>query len=607
MQGNNCILVYQGETYQAKETGIWSLNPSSPQHFERLFQEVVETSQLPLRKVVHLWSLEADLLVEPTISTLKKAQIWGCGSVLHLVRILENLIEHNRSVLPQLWLVTRNAVPIGLSLPAIDLAPLWGLGKTIALECPQLWGGAIDLAPETTADEAATLLTEIGNSEGEDQIAFRARKRYVARLAPQTTELTVGQSSETQPLPLQSNRTYLITGGLGALGIKVARWMVDRGVRYLVLTSRSKASLQTEDNIARMERAGAKILVARADVSEQKDMERVLKRAEASMPPLRGVIHAAGVSGYQAIHKIEPEVLESVFRPKVLGSWILHQLTQEMELDFFVSFSSIASVWGSSGQAHYGAANYFLDSLAYYRRRLGLAALTVNWGPWAGGGMVVEEFQRRMTSLGIEALQPEQALAVLGELLKTNYIQVTVAKINWKLFKDLYQSRQQRPFFEEIEPQIKVAVARGTAKNSEVLQQLAKAPVRDRHAVLIAYLQAEVAEILKLEPSQLPSAQQGFFAMGMDSLMAVELKRRLENAFGYSLPATLAFESPTIQDLAEYLGKEVLGWEFISKDTVLFQGEDEEASSKIKCLSPEELEVSITKQLTKLENLMGEN
>ncbi|HAZ48487.1 MAG TPA: short-chain dehydrogenase [Cyanobacteria bacterium UBA11369] len=545
-RGDNCILVYAGDTYQNQESGTWSIKPFSPADFERLFQDALANLAQPLLGIIHLWSLDAKSTDDLKIYTLEQAQILGVGSVLYLIHKLGKNIS-NSQFSPRLWLVTQGAVPVGSSLPNLAQAPLWGLAKVVALEYPELWGGTIDLDKEITEVEAANLLAEIVDSQGEDHLAFRDGQRYVARLVRK-------QLPESQKLTLQADGTYLITGGLGALGLTVAQWMVERGAKKLVLIGRRGASNRVQKTLSRMEELGAKILVAQADVANEADIRGVLDQIKISMPPLRGIVHAAGVPGYEAIADMTPDRLESVLRPKVIGSWILHQLTQEIKLDFFVSFSSISSVWGSKGQAHYAAANYFLDLLAYYRQKLGLPALSINWGPWAGGGMAVEEFQTWMSRMGIEALQPTQAIASLEYLLGTNCVQTTVANIDWSLFKGLYEARGKRSLLEQIAAQPQKTLAQQSNQRSEILQQLESAAISKRQNILITFLQNEVAKSLKL--SQLPDSQQGLFDLGMDSIVAIELVNSIQSQLQVELPVADFLQASNIAALAMLLLKQ---------------------------------------------------
>ncbi len=539
-QGHTCILVYVGDAYQIKEDGTYIINPASPTDFERLFQEVVGNLNPPLQKVIHLWSLQAQVASELTISSLKQAQILGVGSTLHL---LQALVKFNH--FPRLWLVTRGATPVGSKLPGIAQAPLWGLGKVVSLEHPELWGGMLDLAFEATEDEVTKLLAEIQDYQDEDHLAFREGNRYVARLVKKPLP-------EVKEISFHSDGTYLITGGLGALGLKVACWMVERGVRQLVLTSRRGTVTPVQETLRQLEQAGAKVVVARADVSQEEDMVRIFEEIETSMLPLRGIVHAAGVPGYEAIKDMNFNSFESVLRPKVEGTWILHQLTKGMKLDFFVNFSSISSVWGSKGQAHYTAANCFLDLLAHYRQGLGLPALSVNWGPWQGGGMAVEEFQTWMTKLGMEVLQPEQALTALEYLLEAGCVQTTVANVDWTRFKSIYETRGKRLLLEQIEVG-EATEQQDSKQQSEILEKLDAASVQDYYSILVAYLQSLVAKVLRLASSQLVSPQQGLFEMGMDSLMTVELVELVQSQLKLKLSMLEVLQAHNIDKLAKLL------------------------------------------------------
>ncbi|MFW5665084.1 MAG: thioester reductase domain-containing protein, partial [Coleofasciculus sp.] len=556
---HNCILVYPGDTYQ-QDAGTWRINPANPADFERLVQEALGTLEQPLQKVVHLWSLDAGLASELTIPALEQAQVLGVGSVLHLLQALikPHVETPNLASPPRLWLVTQNAVPVGSSLLAVAQTPLWGLGKVVALEHSDLWGGMVDLADGATDNAATTLLAEIEDSQGEDHLAFRDEQRYVARLVQKPLP-------ESHSVTFKSDATYLITGGLGALGLKVAQWMVEQGAKQLVLTGRRGASSEAQEAITQIEKAGVKVLVAQADVCSQEDMLRVLEQVKVSMPPLGGIIHGAGVSRYEAIADMERDALELVLRPKVVGTWILHQLTQEIKLDFFVSFSSISSVWGSRGQGHYAAANHFLDGLAHYRQRLGLPALSVNWGPWAGGGMALAEFQTFLTQMGVEGLQPEKALTALGYLLGSGCVQTTVANVDWSRFKELYEARGTRSalrssaslsLLEQIQGQSQKVVEQHSPseQQSEILQQLEATVESERHALLISYLQSAVAKVLRLP--QLPNPQQGLFDLGMDSLMAVELVGSIRSQLQVELPISEFMQASNIATLAAILLKQ---------------------------------------------------
>ncbi|HBL10886.1 MAG TPA: short-chain dehydrogenase [Cyanobacteria bacterium UBA11162] len=546
---HHCILVYPGDTYQTLDPQTWRINPANPADFERLLQDSLGRCDR-LQGIIHLWSLEAGLASQLTIPTLEQAQAFGVGSVLHLLQALVQKLgtgKESSPSLPRLWLVTRGAVPLGSQLPGVAQAPLWGLGKVVALEYPEFWGGMLDLAPDAPDDEVTQLVAEIEDAQGEDHLAFRDGQRYVTRLVHK-------QLPASQKLTFQPDATYLITGGLGALGLRIAQWMVEQGAKQLVLTGRSGASSQAQETISQLKQLGAKVAVARVDVCNEGDTLRMLEGIEVSMPPLRGIIHAAGISRYETLQEMDVNILESVLRPKVVGAWILHQLTQGIALDFFINFSSISSVWGSKGQAHYAAANHFLDMLAHYRHGLGLPALSVNWGPWAGGGMALEEFQTFLTRMGVEGLQPEKAITALGYLLGTGCVQTTVANVDWRVFKELYEARGKRLILEQMGGEPQKAIAQQSKQTSEIVQQLAATQASERQALLTSYLQRQAASVLKLP--QLPDSQQSLFDLGMDSLMAVELVNLLRSELQVELPVMEFMQASSIAALVVLLLKQ---------------------------------------------------
>lgn len=584
-QGHTCYVVYPSATNQRRDSETFYLDPTDEQAYHRLLQEMGPFSASSLNYAVHLWSLEGDTPEALSISTLQQAQQWGCGSILALMKALS---VHSLS--PRLWLVTQGATPTDGAVQAVAQAPLWAFGRVIALEHPESWGGLVDLDPATASPDSDRLIAAILQPQGEDQIALRGEHRYGLRLVP--TPIS------PQPTPtLKPDASYLITGGLGALGLRVAKWLVNQGARHLILLGRSGAPREVKDKIAQLETAGAKVSVLQGDVTKEEEMVEVFNAIAQTAPPLRGIIHAAGQVGYHPLTVMETTTLTSILQPKVIGAWLLHHLSREIPLDFFVMFSSIAGIWGSKGQGHYAAANHFLDALASYRHGLKLPALSISWGPWAEGGMANEESQQWLTRMGIGLLPPDAALTALGSAMAGKVPQITVADVDWQVFKGLYEVKGERPLLSAIAASPPEATVSEISNPSAILEELEQALPSDRTEVLTAYLQREIAKILGLEAEELPEMTKGFFEMGMDSLMAVELRSRLEKSFNASLPATLAFEASTIEDLAVYLSREVLNWT-----------ESEKAQAPVS--TPEEpvweadVEASLSERLEKLESLI---
>ncbi len=602
-QGHTCRLAYAANTYRQENESTWHLDPASPEQMHQFFQDAIPTTR-SLRGVIHLWSLDATSTDDLDGSTLDWAQKLGCAGLLHSIHAL---IRQQEAA--PLWLVTQGAMPVATPRPALAQAPQWGLGRVISLEHPQHWGGMLDLDPERSLEaQMQDLLLELVDAQGEDHIVLRSGQRFGARLVAHPPQ-------ERQPMTWDPHACYWITGGWGALGLRVARWMVQQGARCLILTGRQAPSPEAQQTIAALEAQGTRIITAAADVADPQQLQDVLDLIRTQPHPLRGIVHAAGVIRYEEIETTHLDSLEAVLHPKVKGTWILHQLTQSLPLDFFICFSSIAAVCGARGHGHYAAANHFLDIYAHYRRQLGLPITCVNWGPWSGGGMATREAQALMIRLGIATLQPEAALAALDQLLREGALQTTVADVNWALFRQLYEARGQRPLLHQIQVDPAVSVPTASRQDSlaparsTVLEQLNSIPVEQRRSKLVAYLQQEVARVLGLDASHLPKAEQGFFDMGMDSMMALDLKERLDQALGTSLPATLALELPTISALADHLAREVLQWQDQNTPSPEAKAAQEQAlaMAELDQLDEVEVETSIARELEELEALLGKD
>lgn len=624
-RGETCFIISPSE-YQASEQGQFWINPKRPEQMHQLIENVLGPNQPLCKGAIHLWSLNETFSDEMTSSSLETSQVLGVNSVLSLLQALNNV---KQSVLPRLWLVTQGAQSTGTesSLPAIAQTPLWGLGKTCAIEHSDIWGGMVDLDPQATKDEtAAQLLSVICNQNAEEQLVFRHGQPYVPRL--------VQRESVENALPFswRKDSSYLLTGGLGGIGLQVAQWMVEQGARHLILLGRtplpprSTWSEVEEGSIANqvtailnLEAQGASVYLASADVADETQMTEMLQTLkEQGCPPVRGVVHMAGIPGGKLLQELDAERANQVLRPKVMGGWLLHRLFEKVDLDFFILFSSATHQLGllSRGVGDYSAANAFLDALADYRTAQGLPAVSIEWGPWAEVGMAARvRNDERLARFGIGSITPEQGLQAMSRALRQNSPSIWAIPINWSQLLQMDQVAAKSPFLSKLSRQVfSQGAALGSqqlkASESEILQKLKQHQPSERFSVLTAYIQGEVAKVLMLELSKLPDPQQGFFDMGMDSLMAVELKNLLEASFGASLPVTLTFEYPTIKDVVGYLAREVMGWDVpAASDTELPKGEDEqvEALSQVEQLSYDGVEASIAEELAKLENLVRGN
>ncbi len=459
------------------------------------------------------------------------------------------------------WVVTRGAQRVADGdTVAPDQSCLWGFGRAAALEVPQAWGGLADLA-KGSADEWSGFIDRVTTSSEsavkEDQIAVRDHAVYVPRLVRR-----VEQPSAT-PLELRSDATYLVTGGLGSIGLEIAGYLAANGAKHLVLTSRRAPTDVAQQRIdALSEQHGCEFRVVTADVADAHDVARLLAGVAAELPPLAGIVHAAGEIGTTPLSNLDDAEVDRVFAGKVWGAWHLSEATADLQLDFFVSTSSIASVWGGYGQTAYGAANAFLDGLAWRMREQGIQGTSINFGPWSTG-MADAESRARLDQRGVKTLSPADALAGLADAMASSSAQGVVARIDWARFLPLFGQAGRRAFLAELEREVPSQTT-GVAPSLNAFREdrtrrapHQDAPVQQRKKLLTDYLRDSVAEVTRVDPSEIRE-DAGFFDLGMDSLMAVELRRRIEQGVGHEIPVTLVMDYPRLSDVAEYLLGDVL-------------------------------------------------
>ena len=519
------------------------------------------------RGIVVLWSLGGAVPEAATSEKLERAVESVAMPILDVMRAVTVSSEPS-----PVWLVTRGAQTLGGESPALEQAPLWGLGRVAALEHPEAWGGLVDLDPAGDEGDADLLARELLAGAGEDQLAFRAGQRRAPRL------VRLPPPEKRGPVSLSEDGSYLVTGGLGALGLTVARRLVARGARYLVLTSRgglperedwdAEHAPEVAGRIAAvrdLEAAGARVLAVRADAADASRMAEVLEGLDR---PLRGVVHAAGVGPLHALRDADRELTSSVLRAKVAGSWVLHRLTEGAALDFFVLFSSGAAVWGGAGQSLYAAGNAFLDALAHHRSSAGLPALAIDWGVWSEGGIGTDEDRARLRTLGVLGMPTSEALDAFESLLASDAVQRTVTRMDWQRFAPVYSARRRRRLLDDlVAPAEDVVVAEGELAR---LRELPFAAARDAVADLVRSAAASVLGFAS--PEELDTSR-GFATLGMDSLSAVDLRRRLVARLGAELPVTVAFDHPTVERLAGFVSSEVLGLEAVESGSFPVQGQ----------------------------------
>ncbi|MBM7769841.1 acyl transferase domain-containing protein/NADPH:quinone reductase-like Zn-dependent oxidoreductase/acyl carrier protein [Actinokineospora baliensis] len=490
-------------------------------------------TELAARFAAQIAAVGADPMIVPALPA--GTTFTGVVSLLGLDDTPDQVLDLVKSDGP-LWLVTTGAVSVGRTDPLRDpnQAKTWGLGLVGTLERPGQVAGVLDLPAEVDDRVIARALAAL--STGEDQIAVRSWGVFGRRMV--RADVPAGS-------PWRPQGTVLVTGGTGALGARVARWLVDSGADKVVLTSRR--GLEAPGARELVDELG--VVVAACDVADRTAVAALLAEH-----PVDAVVHAAGVAQSTPIADITAEELAEVTAAKVAGAAYLDELAGD--LDAFILFSSGAATWGGAGQAAYAAGNAYLDALALHRRAHGRPATSIAWGGWADGGMADAAAVAALGRRGLRPMAPDLAVAALQRALDADVTCLTVADIDWPLFAPGYTAARPRPLIAEI---AEARVEDNAVESDDLRDRVLALPEGDRAGYLLDLVRAQAAAALGYADPTAVEADRAFRDLGFDSLTAVDVRNRLTAATGRRLPATLVFDYPTPRTLAGHLLADVLG------------------------------------------------
>jgi NAD(P)-dependent dehydrogenase (short-subunit alcohol dehydrogenase family)/SAM-dependent methyltransferase/aryl carrier-like protein len=556
-RGEGCTLVVKGRRFENAADDRLQMNPLDADDYARLV-EIARDPERPCRGIVHFWSLDERMSPADRLEDIDSSQQRACGSILSLAQALA---ASGLESPPRLIVVTRGAQAVVPELEPVEpaQATAWGLGRVVAREHPELHCTCVDLDPDGgPTDEMDALYDDVLGVPGEEQVALR----HGERLLPQ---LVRAAASSAAPLvqPLARNGAYLVTGGLGGVGLLVAQRLAERGAGRLVLMGRTGPSETAERAIRAMTERGTDVLVVQADVADRGAIASVIDRLQSDGTPLRGIVHSAGTIDDGVLLHQNWDRFRTVMAAKVHGSWNLHVLTRALPLDFFVLFSSSASLFGPPGQGNHAAVNAFVDALAHHRRVHGLPGASINWGPWsqvgaAARGGVVDRSELH----GLGAIDPDQGLLLLEHVMRAAPAQVGVLPIDWGRLSEAMSTGAVPARLRHLArlggDRATSAVAQTAAPSPSILEQLEQTPPHRRAALVLAHVAGQASQVLGLDSAASLDPQEGLRHLGLDSLMALELRNRLQRSVGQPLRSTLAFDYPTIDAIARHLLNEVL-------------------------------------------------
>ncbi len=526
------------------------------QNFTQVFNAKIVSKHIRCKGIVYMWALDVPESNALTLDTVKHLTRYHYLNILHLIR---SIISTGLKI-QRLCIVTRNAHFTSLNDHNVNPihSVLWGLRRVIAHEHPEFKSICIDLGSCILENEGKKVLEQLQLNDDENEIALRDTQKFVSRLV-RAIPLKRNGSVKSQTL-FKSDATYIITGGFGGMGLETARWLSENGVRNIVLMGRSTPSPMALETIEEIRKAGAIVRTKQVDIGNQKALSKIFNELKASMPPLKGVFHLAGVLREGGILGQSSSDMELVMTPKIEGAWHLHLLTWDVPLDHFVLFSSISSLWGGHGLGAYTASNAFLDMLASHRKTLGLPALSVNWGAFSQIGMLAQDDAGTQirAKAGIGSFDPQEALSHLLIAMEHNFNQICIAKIRWSDFlKNGIMGHNKLFACLDLEMCSIKNLTPKKEKDTDLLSKLAVSSLDERYERLKNYLKENVAKVLRIDKIDLRD-DTDLIQMGMDSLIFLELSHTLSKELQVKVSPHKLFSEPTIDALAKNFAQ-VLG------------------------------------------------
>ncbi|HQT20565.1 MAG TPA: SDR family NAD(P)-dependent oxidoreductase [Polynucleobacter sp.] len=538
----SAFTVRKGSKFTQIDSNHFSINPESQEDLNRLLSTVNPDGN-GLAAVFNFWPIQkpCDETSNPVSQT--EAQ---CHFLLNLCQALAKApitsdfrlrnVSHGAQLIEQ--------YP---ESPCIGSAALYGMCLTIAAEYPEFNIGCIDLDPQAGPQQLThkqlPIFTQIFN---ENWLALRNDKLFAPRLS------SANLDSEFLSTDIHENATYLITGGSKGVGLKAVEWLAQQGAKHLAVISRNQLDTANEKIIQSLKAQGVEIQTYATDVSNEDVLAACLADIQSKMPPLKGVIHCAGMLADNLLANFSWEQFVLAFDAKVKGAWNLHQLTLDSKLDFFVLFSSAASVLGNQGQANYSAANAFLDQLAQLRGFMKLPATSINWGPWADVGMLETDpiAREHLKRQGFEPIPISDGFAAMALAIASKKSQVSAIKWDWQTY--IEQSTATHSLLEKLSNQSNNNKTVATP-NSGVLERYAQLNPAERQKQTNEWVEISVRQILGIPSTQALDQSKALTDLGLDSLLAVQLRNHLSKLIQQTLPVSLAFNYPTIEDLNTFI------------------------------------------------------
>ncbi|MFJ7837990.1 SDR family NAD(P)-dependent oxidoreductase [Lysinibacillus sphaericus] len=547
----NTICVLHGDEFLKKNTHDYTINQDNKEEWSKLLADVCKDSGKKNLNIIYCTTKDS----VPNLAN-NKVNYRAIKALHYLVQVMN---EEGYTQGSKIKIVTKDVQKLRHEKKLnLSGSMVWGLAKVMSIEYPEIFGGIIDTDEITFYENSDFIHEVLGDSVQE--VCFRENERYVGRLIAHADYLKKGLE-KNKKIVLKEEASYLITGGTGALGLAYAEQLVNAGAKNLILISRREPSEHVKVAIQKLIDKAVQVKIVHADVCNDESLIKALDDIQFTMPPIRGVVHAAGVLNDKMLIDLNWEDFEKVMNPKVVGTLNVFNAIDKETLDFFMMLSSITSVIGNMGQGNYAAANHFMNSFATYMNMNKLPGYTFCWGPWNESGMAADNdaISSTMARMGMKTFSKGQGQSIINDFMDQPYENLLIADIEWNtLVKSLETAAGKTEFLSKLVSEKDLHVDIVQDEKDNFLETIMSLSGEGQNELLIEKLQSICGKIMGFDHNQVLSIDKAFQEQGADSLMIFSMRTAINKLLGIDVNVSVFFNYPTIVKLSDYLLSEVL-------------------------------------------------